>query len=67
MMSPFQHYHTAQDLPTIIISINLGEIIIVIRNHLFEKIYNTCNLQKDTYSFIVHIDVVFFGCWKKVC
>ena len=22
-----------------------------IRNHLFEEIYNTCNLQKDTYSF----------------
>ena len=21
-----------------------------IRNHLFEEIYNTCNLQKDTYS-----------------
>ena len=36
-----------------------------IRNHLFEEIYNTCNLQKGTV-FIVHIDV---GSWllEKVC
>ena len=32
-----------------------------IRNHLFEEIYNTCNLQKDT-----HINV---GFWllEKLC
>ena len=37
-----------------------------IRNHLFEEIYNTVNLQKHTYSFIVHIAVFFLDVGKSL-